>query len=213
MNNARENILNQLRANRQHESDSPEVYLPQYDWSQQQKIDRLTERMTAVRTEVHHLADGNWVDWLNSELPKRSLNRVLIGSGETGEQFTQHADNELQVQRYEHTIEDWKQELFEDIDVGITTTLGGIAESGSLMLWPDANEPRLMSLVPPVHIALLDANNIYENFAQAMYQLKWAQQMPTNALLISGPSKTADIEQTLAYGIHGPKQLIVLILD
>jgi L-lactate dehydrogenase complex protein LldG len=37
--------------------------------------------------------------------------------------------------------------------------------------------------------------------------------MPTNALLISGPSKTADIEQTLAFGIHGPKQLITLLID
>lgn len=212
MNNARENILNQLRANRQHESDSPEVYLPQYDWSRQQKIDRLTERMTAVRTEVHHLADGNWIDWLNTELPKRSLTRVVVGTGTTGDELTQQASESLQVKRYEHDIEDWKQELFEDFDVGITTTLGGIAESGSLMLWPNAEEPRLMSLVPPVHIALLEADKIYENFAQAMHQLDWAQGMPTNALLISGPSKTADIEQTLAYGIHGPKQLIVLIL-
>ncbi len=35
--------------------------------------------------------------------------------------------------------------------------------------------------------------------------------MPTNALLISGPSKSADIEQTLAYGVHGPKELLVLV--
>ena len=41
----------------------------------------------------------------------------------------------------------------------------------------------------------------------------WAAGMPTNALLISGPSKTADIEQTLAYGVHGPKELIVLIIE
>jgi L-lactate dehydrogenase complex protein LldG len=37
--------------------------------------------------------------------------------------------------------------------------------------------------------------------------------MPTNALLISGPSKTADIEMTLAFGVHGPRELIVLIID
>jgi L-lactate dehydrogenase complex protein LldG len=36
--------------------------------------------------------------------------------------------------------------------------------------------------------------------------------MPTNALLISGPSKSADIEQTLAYGVHGPKELVILLI-
>jgi L-lactate dehydrogenase complex protein LldG len=41
----------------------------------------------------------------------------------------------------------------------------------------------------------------------------WAQGMPTNALLISGPSKTADIQQVLAYGAHGPRELIVLLCD
>ena len=90
---------------------------------------------------------------------------------------------------------------------------GGIAETGTLILWPDAGEPRLMSLVPPVHVALLDADRLYENLADVMRAEHWAAGMPTNALLISGPSKTADIEQTLAYGIHGPKQLITLILQ
>jgi len=42
--------------------------------------------------------------------------------------------------------------------------------------------------------------------------MDWASQMPTNALLISGPSKSADIEQTLAYGVHGPKELVVIII-
>jgi L-lactate dehydrogenase complex protein LldG len=88
-----------------------------------------------------------------------------------------------------------------------------LAESGSLVLWPDADEPRLMSLVPPLHIALLQADRLFENFAQLIARENWAAGMPTNALLISGPSKTADIEQTLAYGIHGPKALITLILE
>ena len=89
---------------------------------------------------------------------------------------------------------------------------GHTGEIGSLVLWPDATEPRLLSLVPPVHVALLDADRLYENFAEIIQAEGWANGMPTNALLISGPSKTADIEQTLAYGIHGPKHLITLLL-
>jgi len=88
-----------------------------------------------------------------------------------------------------------------------------IAETGSLTLWPTPDEPRLMSLVPPVHIAVLNASEIYTTFHEAMLAREWAAGMPTNALLISGPSKTADIEQTLAYGVHGPKELIVLVIE
>ena len=70
-----------------------------------------------------------------------------------------------------------------------------------------------MSRVPPVHIALFDASCLYENFYQAISQEGWANGLPTNSLLISGPSKTADIQQTLAYGAHGPKELIVLVIN
>lgn len=210
---ARDNILARLRANRTQQSQSPELYLPDYGWSQQQKVERLSERMRAVRSEVHRLPRTQWIDWLNEELPKRQLHNILLGHTDHADQFVAKANAALSLNRYDQSIEHWKQDLFHQIDVGITDTLGAIAESGSLILWPTAREPRLMSLVPPVHIALLDADKLYETFAQAMQQQHWSENMPTNALLISGPSKTADIEQTLAYGIHGPKQLIVLVLE
>jgi L-lactate dehydrogenase complex protein LldG len=80
------------------------------------------------------------------------------------------------------------------------------------MLWPDTQEPRMMSLVPPVHIAILETRTLFNTFAEAVAALRWQDGMPTNALLISGPSKSADIEQTLAYGVHGPKELVVLLI-
>ncbi|MCY1181100.1 hypothetical protein D9M73_215860 [compost metagenome] len=110
-------------------------------------------------------------------------------------------------------MEEWKAELFNDTPASLTNTLGAIAATGSLIVWPTREEPRLMSLVPPVHFALLKASEIQDNFYQVQQRHKWAEGMPTNALLISGPSKTADIEQVLAYGAHGPKDLVVLILE
>ena len=62
-----------------------------------------------------------------------------------------------------------------------------------------------MSLVPPLPVALLDAGRLFENFAALLAAEERSARMPTKALLVSGPSKTADIEQTLAYGIHGPR--------
>ena len=68
-----------------------------------------------------------------------------------------------------------------------------------------------MSLVPPLHFVLLDATTIHADFHSAITEEGWKDGLPTNALLICGPSKTADIQQTLAYGAHGPRELVVLL--
>jgi L-lactate dehydrogenase complex protein LldG len=68
-----------------------------------------------------------------------------------------------------------------------------------------------MSLVPPVHFVLLDVATIHADLYSTLCTEGWSSGLPTNALLISGPSKTADIQQTLAYGAHGPRELVVLL--
>jgi L-lactate dehydrogenase complex protein LldG len=60
---------------------------------------------------------------------------------------------------------------------------------------------------------VLYADTIYNNFLEAMTTENWNSEMPSNVLLISGPSKTADIEQTLVYGVHGCKELVVLLIQ
>ena len=213
MSETRTRILERLRANRPTAVAPPPTYSKPLGWDRTQRVAAFTERMQAVRGEVHQIERDGWMDWLRHELPARGLRRVLVGRGAVGNALAGASWAELDVRRYEHAIEDWKAALFNEIDVAVTGTRAGLAESGSLVLWPDAGEPRLMSLVPPVHVALLDADRLYENLADAIRAEHWAVGMPTNALLISGPSKTADIEQTLAYGIHGPKQLITLLLQ
>jgi L-lactate dehydrogenase complex protein LldG len=68
-------------------------------------------------------------------------------------------------------------------------------------------------LVPPVHIAILYASQVVESLMDMMVKENWAAGLPTNVILISSPSKTADIQQTLAYGAHGPKQLVVVLVE
>jgi L-lactate dehydrogenase complex protein LldG len=99
------------------------------------------------------------------------------------------------------------------VEAGITSTEGAIAETGALILWPTEKEPRLMSIVPPLHIAVLQADKIHNSLSEVIQKENWPTKMPTNVVLVSGPSKTADIEMTLAFGVHGPKELIVLILE
>ncbi|MCB1722650.1 MAG: lactate utilization protein [Gammaproteobacteria bacterium] len=213
MSDSRQRILDRLRANRPTDVPTPMVYAKALGWDRERCIAAFSERMQAVRGEVHRMQRDAWVGWLSQQLPERGLHRVLVGNGRIGDALAAVAAQPLQVRRYDRPIESWKPELFGDIDVAVTGARAGLAESGSLVLWPDAEEPRLMSLVPPVHVALLDADRLYENFAALIVAEHWGDGMPTNALLISGPSKTADIEQTLAYGIHGPKELVTLLLE
>jgi L-lactate dehydrogenase complex protein LldG len=70
-----------------------------------------------------------------------------------------------------------------------------------------------LSLVPPVHVAVLHASRLYASLPAAMAALQPQADMPTNLLLVTGPSKTADIQQVLAYGAHGPKELIIVLVD
>ena len=180
-----------------------------------ERVTRLKELMTAVHSEVLLTNSQEWPKLLADALAARKINKLLIAPTTAhGQAFSKHCQttqNPLQLLAYDRPIEEWKRELFDDVPASFTGTLAGIAATGTLIVQPSSAEPRLMSLVPPLHIALLNASQIYDNLYQA--QQHWPKPMPSNLLLISGPSKTADIEQVLAYGAHGPKDLIVLIVE
>jgi L-lactate dehydrogenase complex protein LldG len=187
------------------------------DWSTAEKVDLFQRMIESVHGEVHRTTDADWVDRVAELLKTRGAGNLLISKASSiGQTLRKEAGTREDLPDllvYDEAIEHWQPELFNTVDAGITSTRGGIAETGSLILWPSADEPRLMSLVPPIHIAVLYASELYGTFHEAMLAQRWHEKMPTNALLVSGPSKTADIEQTLAYGVHGPKELIVLIIE
>ncbi len=219
MNNAsRKKILDRLNAAiKPGDPDTPQTPRPHTEKrGVDEKVEKLKGFMEAVRTEVHVIEDADWVDALKRILKERDLKTLLhapettIGERLKTEWLSEGADLPELV-TYKGDIEEFKDELFQ-IDAAITSTMGGIAETGVIILWPDQKEPRLMSLVPPIHIAVLEAEKIYNTFSEAIETGNWPETMPTNVLLISGPSKTADIELTLAFGVHGPKELIVLIV-
>lgn len=186
-----------------------------FTWEKAEKIQRFTERMQAVRAEVHVSNRESWLDKVAEICQTKGLNNLLLSPRtEWGQAITQNADRFPKLKHYERSIEDWKEELFYQVDAGLTSTLGGIAETGTLMLWSSPDEPRTLSLVPPIHIAILDTDKLYTTFAEAVQEQGWLEQdLPTNALLISGPSRSADIAQVLAYGVHGPKELVVVLVS
>ncbi len=180
-----------------------------------ERIERFEKTIESVHGEVHRCTPQSWVARLAEILASRSARNLLVpAEHEIGHALRDSGRGDLpELLIYDEPIESWQAHLFNEVDASITSTRGGIAETGSLILWPTRDEPRLMSLVPPIHIAMLEASELHATLQDAMNAQNWASGMPTNALLISGPSKTADIEQTLAYGVHGPKELIVLVIE
>ncbi|MCC5884114.1 MAG: lactate utilization protein C [Halomonas sp.] len=213
---ARNNILKRLRER----TDGP-LTAPVSDfavvtgrgWNAQERLERFERLITSVHGEVIHVSRNTWTVDLVELLHAKGIRRLALGREHpvAAEARAALTDGDVTLVDADRDIEIWQHEQFHSTDAGLTSTRGGIAETGSLWLWPTPDEPRLLSLVPPIHIAVLDADTLEDTFFDIVESHGWATGMPTNALLISGPSKTADIEQTLAYGVHGPRELVILV--
>ena len=98
-----------------------------------------------------------------------------------------------------------------EFEVGITKAQAAIAETGTIVLDSSCERNRLVSVVPPVHIAIVAASRIYATLAEVLAMLQSGGEMSPAITFITGPSRTADIELTLTIGVHGPQELYVII--
>jgi L-lactate dehydrogenase complex protein LldG len=159
---ARERILSRLKASGTHQTEVPEASLPpQLSLDREARIERLTELMTAIRTEVHIVDADSWIEKLKALAREKGWKRMLYGPGASIGSAIENAwaadSQDLpDLMAYTEPVETFKDDLFH-LDAGITTTRGAVADSGAVVLWPTVQEPRLMSLVPAVHVAVLDA--------------------------------------------------------
>lgn len=99
-------------------------------------------------------------------------------------------------------------------DLGITSATYSIAETGTLAMASAPGTERLASLLPPVHVAIVEASQILPDLFDLFARLEQAglQNIASNLTLITGPSKTGDIELKLTTGVHGPGQWHVIIV-
>ena len=98
-------------------------------------------------------------------------------------------------------------EIDPEIQVGISTAIAGIAETGTLVLSNSDRNIAGASLLPAIHIAILDSESIVPNWRCVFEKLNKMDKK--SVVFISGPSRTADIEMTLTNGVHGPKSVYV----
>lgn len=100
-------------------------------------------------------------------------------------------------------------------DIGITEVDYAIVDTGTLVLLTKKNQPRSVSLLPPIHLAIVRPENLVRNIKDLFIILKSnleeEQDITSCMTFITGPSRTADIELNLTLGVHGPKELYVVI--
>jgi len=104
------------------------------------------------------------------------------------------------------------RELCATVEVGITSADYALADTGTLVMLSSPQEARMISLLPPAHIAVVPRGRILTGLDELFSLLPNPAESTSSMVLITGPSRTADIEQILVRGVHGPGVLSVVVV-
>lgn len=99
--------------------------------------------------------------------------------------------------------------------VSVTGAFAGVAETGTLVLLSGPESPTTLNFLPDTHIVVIDAERIAGTYEQVWAEIRTATggTLPRTVNWITGPSRTADIEQTLLLGAHGPRRLHIVVVE
>jgi len=182
-------------------------------------IERFKRELEALSGHVHVLADiEELVSTIRKILDQHQARRVLAWEGaalgaswldkalaEAGIDLVRHQLPEDAANRKAHLAE------LDHIIVGLTGADGALADTGTLALVSGPGKGRLASLLPPVHIALVARNKLYPSLPAFLMANPTVTAEGSNLILITGPSRTGDIEMTLTMGVHGPGEIHTII--
>jgi len=156
---------------------------------------QFSAELVAIGGKVYSLPEKEVKTRLAKLLQERGIERVAVD--DIGEQYVTGIES---VRVPNPTV--W---------AGITGALLGIAESGSLLLVAGEGRPLTASLLPDIHIAILRESDLVPTLVQALTRPEVCS--ASAAVIVTGPSRTGDIEMTLSIGVHGPKELHVFLID
>jgi L-lactate dehydrogenase complex protein LldG len=98
-------------------------------------------------------------------------------------------------------------------NIGITSADYALATTGTFVMLASPSEARLISLLPPIHIGIIPRSRILANLDELLAILPLPAEQTSSMVLITGPSRTADIEQILVRGVHGPGEIHAVIVE
>lgn len=183
-------------------------------------VDRFTRELEAVNGHVHLVTLDNevfaqldalfeqyqaqgYLGWDEEHLPLAGVHDYLTGRGfNRGQTRLSH---ELEARRDE-------QNALAQFEIGVTGALAAVADSGTLMLQMGAGRGRFASLLPVVHIALIKTDQLHLSLNHFIRAYPEINHHSSNTVAVTGPSRTGDIEGVLTLGVHGPKELHVILI-
>lgn len=205
-------------------------------------IERFTAEATAVRAQVHYVSDkpqsvvnGKEQPWAHPDDKLKLVGQLvaeichIAGASEVALSNTEFSagmnlPEQLAMQGYsvfvpDNTSFDHDQIVarLANCGVGLTAVDYAIAETGTIVLSSDDPNALLVSLLPPLHIALVRSEQIIATMEEGISRIGSEQIGRTkparSVTLITGPSRTSDVELVLSIGVHGPKELHVIVVD
>ncbi|HEY8561983.1 MAG TPA: lactate utilization protein [Pyrinomonadaceae bacterium] len=142
---------------------------------------------------------------LRALISEKAAGRIAVSDAPLVKRIVAHLENSGEF------VENAAPEFLFESDLGVTGAQWAIAETGTLVLESESERHRLASLVPPVHVCLLEAGNVRQTLGEVLEILQ--ARLSRTVTFVTGASRTSDIELTLAIGVHGPGELHVLLID
>jgi L-lactate utilization protein LutC len=180
-------------------------------------ITRFAEELAAAGGFLYLVPDtGQAVQKVLELLRERSPRSVVLGSGPVIDKLNmaEHLQGQgLEVVTVSKPLSDGNRDGLFRADVAVSGVAYLIAETGSVVVRSSPSEPRSLTLLPPVHIAVANGDQILPDLFDLFEKIQPEAGLPSGLTLITGPSKTGDIELKLVTGVHGPGEVHVVLIE
>ena len=168
----------------------------------------FTRAATAVSAEVHRIPGTEVPPDLIAELVERySVRRAVISAEPESEAVA------VELRALAVEVEPLSIEAAARADLGVTSATYGLATTGTIVQESAVAGGRTASLLPPVHLCVLPASRLVPSTSAVLRTLGTPGRLPSNLVLITGPSRSGDIEQIITLGVHGPTALHIALLE
>ncbi len=182
----------------------------------------LNHTLEAAGLQVVETDLGEWIIQLAGEKPSHFTCPAIHKTREQIAELFEKATGE-KVDSDPESLAAFARErlrqVFVDADMGISGANIAIADTGTLVLVSNEGNARLVTTLPPIHVAIVGYEKLVENLRDAVSILEvlprsaTGQKITSYVSMITGPSRTADVEKVLTLGMHGPKELHIVFVD